>query len=153
MLLHKEPILDNSKLSSKKVSPNQYEKALQGVELESLVLDECSAKLKREKLLSSASLNVLVSDEQALKDQSEQRFIIEQKYKLIVKPSGERTHVLQVTATFILTYTLSSKVPRDFLKIFSEGNVHLNSWPYFRELVQNLTQRMGIRPLTVPLLK
>ncbi|MBN2053445.1 hypothetical protein JW905_00900 [bacterium] len=35
--------------------------------------------------------------------------------------------------------------------VFSALNIPLNAWPYLREYVQNVTQRLGIPPLTLPL--
>jgi len=147
--------LAKPKSSSKKLSRQKYQEALGGVQLEGLVLDECSAELRREKLLTSTSrsLTLAVSDEPRVQAKSDHGFIIEQKYKLVAKPSNERAYALRLTCKFVLTYSSDGEVSDQFLEIFTSNNVSLNSWPYFRELVQNLTQRMGMPPLTVPLLK
>lgn len=39
------------------------------------------------------------------------------------------------------------------LEKFSERNVPINVWPYARELVSNLTTRMGFPPLVLPMYK
>lgn len=60
--------------------------------------------------------------------------------------------VVQVAATFRLVYQISD--PEGFTDehyaAFAEINGMFNLWPYWRELVQNVTLRMGLPPLTLP---
>ena len=60
-----------------------------------------------------------------------------------------------IKASFILLYQLPTD--KDFsiddLNIFASVNGIFNCWPYWREIVQNLTTRMGLSPLIIPLLR
>ncbi|MDT0126148.1 hypothetical protein Q9R46_26125 [Paenibacillus sp. RRE4] len=39
------------------------------------------------------------------------------------------------------------------LEIFAERNVTLNAWPYVREIIHDLTMKMGLSALVIPLKK
>lgn len=56
-----------------------------------------------------------------------------------------------VDASFALTYALraDAEVDEADLAHFAFANGTHNAWPYWRELVQNFTQRMGIDPVVV----
>jgi preprotein translocase subunit SecB len=60
-----------------------------------------------------------------------------------------------LSAIFQLTYEGKNLAAFEMekLKTFADVNGVHNAWPYFRELVQNVASRMGLPPMTVPLLK
>lgn len=60
-----------------------------------------------------------------------------------------------INASFILLYCLpiDTGFSIDDLNMFANVNGIFNCWPYWRELVQSLTTRMGLTSLTIPLLK
>ncbi|MNB91785.1 hypothetical protein D3C75_388710 [compost metagenome] len=77
--------------------------------------------------------------------------------------SPEET-MFDISLTLLLKYNLSLSDEdiekgdifedyADILEPFSENVVSINAWPYVRELVSNLTGRMGFRPLMIPLKK
>ena len=41
----------------------------------------------------------------------------------------------------------------DILEEFADRNVPINAWPYVREMVSNITTRMGLPPLIMPMYK
>lgn len=42
---------------------------------------------------------------------------------------------------------------RDELEIFAGKNVPINAWPYARELISNISTKMGFPPLIIPVFK
>ena len=63
-------------------------------------------------------------------------------------------NVLKISVAFCLTYTTQeASFDNDFFEVFKKLVLPVNSWPYFREFVQSMTQRMNIPPLTLPLIK
>lgn len=62
---------------------------------------------------------------------------------------------LRIDAVFALTYSVSTLegLSKENLSAFGELNGTFNAWPYWRELVQNFTVRMGLPGLTIPALK
>jgi hypothetical protein len=62
---------------------------------------------------------------------------------------------LNIGATFLLLYKINNTEGLDDLafKSFAEINGVYNAWPYWREFVQNISGRMGLSPLTVPVFR
>ncbi|MEO8724496.1 MAG: hypothetical protein ABI383_00095 [Acidobacteriaceae bacterium] len=60
---------------------------------------------------------------------------------------------LVIKAVFNLRYSLPDEVEidQDEIDAFASTNSMLNSWPYWREIVQNTVARMGLPPLVLPL--
>jgi len=61
---------------------------------------------------------------------------------------------LLIEATFVLIYNLLEPIDttETDIQTFGQMNGLLNIWPYWRELVQSSTSRMGLPPIRVPLL-
>ncbi len=62
-------------------------------------------------------------------------------------------HAFEVEAVFGLVYALTEAIEKEDADAFARHNALFNAWPYWRELVQNTTVRMGFPPPLVPLLK
>jgi hypothetical protein len=60
---------------------------------------------------------------------------------------------LEADAVFTLRYELARPVTGPDADSFTKHNAVFNAWPYWRELVQNFAVRMGLAPLTMPLLR
>lgn len=60
--------------------------------------------------------------------------------------------LLKLDATFILVYTLplEAKYESECLQHFAELNGTYNAWPYWRELVQTATGRVGLSGVILP---
>ena len=67
--------------------------------------------------------------------------------------SGDTGDVARLAATFVLVYALPQEAAFDerCLKYFAELNGPYNAWPYWRELVQTATGRIGLAGIMVPL--
>jgi hypothetical protein len=67
----------------------------------------------------------------------------------------EDVGILKFKCVFSLHYNLKtlSECSENTLKYFADNNAKFNSWSFFRELLSNITMRMGIGHLVVPLLK
>ncbi len=61
--------------------------------------------------------------------------------------------ILDLRATYRLVYRLRTKPTAPDARAFAGVNAVFNAWPYWREVVQNTSARMGLAPPTVPLLK
>lgn len=64
-------------------------------------------------------------------------------------------NLMRIKATFVLKYSIEDdkKLSTDDIDNFAKINPLYNAWPYWRELVQNLTSRMGFPTLTIPFLR
>jgi preprotein translocase subunit SecB len=77
-------------------------------------------------------------------------------YLLKASPDGtDSSPFMNMSVVFQLLYDgeeITSIAPEK-RQMFGDINAVHNAWPYFREVVQNMAMRMGLQPLTVPLLK
>lgn len=62
--------------------------------------------------------------------------------------------LVRIEAEYCLQYRLSSfaDVRKQHIDAFGRLNGLYNAWPYWREFVQSATVRMGLPPLTIPVL-
>jgi hypothetical protein len=79
------------------------------------------------------------------------------KYLLLGKHAAEESAspLFRIGSTFELVYSLPNVIeptPKE-IRAFCQTNVMLNSWPYWREFVQNTIIRMNLPPLTLPLFR
>lgn len=70
-------------------------------------------------------------------------------------PTQDRPEDLDILASFELVYRLDTDEDFDdeSLEQFCVFNATFNAWPYFREFVQSMTQRLGITPFVLPVLR
>ena len=63
--------------------------------------------------------------------------------------------VADIEAEFLVVYrtNATSPFPTDALQHFARLNGTYNAWPYWRELVQNMTMRTGMSGITVPVFR
>jgi len=147
--LHKGKKLATSK-SKKWMEPKKYFSTLRKIQFNEIYLDSCSSEIKRENFEFKKHLDVKISD-RASYVYSENVLKVMHKYFLTAKkPDMKDDFAIKVTARFSLRFTTKAQVNDDFFNTFRELNLYLNSWPYFREFVQSMTQRMNIPPLTLP---
>ena len=69
-------------------------------------------------------------------------------------PDPERGQRIRISAAIELSYNLSGDAPPNAkeAECFAKINGVYNAWPYWREFVQHCTTRMGLPPLTLPLM-
>lgn len=73
-------------------------------------------------------------------------------YAKKIEDGQELGNVVALDAAFLLIYSapIALDVEERCFKHFSEVNGPYNAWPYWRELVQTATGRVGLSGLTVP---
>jgi len=136
-----------------KIDPKTYSEILIKLELKEIYLESCSVSHKREELLKQKGLDVAIKDK-ASYVQKDSKLSVTHKYDLTVKtPEMDRGFALKISISFCLTFHSEEIISKDFFDVFRTINLPLNSWPYFREFVQNMTQRMNMPPITLPFVK
>ncbi len=136
---------------SPKLSPEKYKEYLKETELESITLLSCSAKIRNEYFADS--MKHMVSDKVKHEINNSNNAKLQHEYQFIITESTKRDFAVKIICEFEVHLTSASSINKDFLDIFSKVNLHMTTWPYFREFVQNIIQRMGLPPLTLPFLK
>lgn len=143
--------MDNKTSSSPKMSPDDYKKILKGIQLKEILLEDCSARTR--KVVWASSLQIIVKDKIKYKMIPENGAHVSHSYNLVGTSDSEKDYAFKISCTFRLEYYSDIPLSKEFMDIFSVKNIAVNSWPYFREFVQNITQRMNIPPVVVPLFK
>lgn len=136
------------------MDPKIYNNILKEVNLNSISLESSSARLKHENLDKGMNINVTetVSHRTTNQDKILQ---IRCKYTLLGVSEEKietqsKNYAIKIVVVYKLRYTYKKSLPKEFIEIFKQRNVPINSWPYFREFVQNTMQRMNIPPITLP---
>lgn len=77
-------------------------------------------------------------------------------FRFLVEPKEEQNaEILKLEAGYLLTYFLNpgAAVEDICFKHFAEANGPYNAWPYWRELVQSVTSRVGMPGFIVPVFR
>jgi hypothetical protein len=124
-------------------------------ELENIILLTCTAKRALD-ALSYEHINAGVSTSSELLENSDQNFTSKVSFTFKGCPVKEdKKEIIKIEAEFLLTYKLQDKEGFNLedLKAFCSMNPLYNAWPYWREIVQSMTNRMDLPVFTIPLLK
>ena len=74
-----------------------------------------------------------------------------QNYTLkIANKDNEDDAFVNIDVTFLLDFQTGGQIDDEVFEIFSQSTVLIDSWPYFREIVQNTLLRMGLAPIIIP---
>lgn len=144
-------------MQEKSLSPAEYKELLSHVSLYSINMESCSSQIRRNFLdksfLPDKSLKINIEDKTKYDLTDENTVIFTHNFLLVGTKKNKKDFGLKIECSFAVKFTSEVSLSTDFLDIYGKFNLHLNTWPYFREFVQSITSRMGIPPLTMPLLK
>lgn len=118
------------------------------MELVSIALKECNAQLIHD---PEPELVVSINSESSYKSIDDSNFLIIQKYSLSAD-KNEKAY-LTIECVYNLKYTSKDKITDDFFNVFKNISIPNTLWPYFRELVNDITSKMHLPPLILPLVK
>lgn len=129
-----------------KMPPEEYRALLKGINLEEIALVSCSAGVKRERLGEPLGVAIHKDSVRILKNKGAV-LSFEHSYQVTAAGPTEKNPTISIKCSFYVEYKAEQPVSKEFLEIFSRVNVPVNTWPYFREFVQNMTLRVGLPPL------
>lgn len=125
------------------------------VEMQSIKLLACDCKQKPKRPAGPKSFDI----------KKNTRFQLDKKNNIVgvfirfeLKAFGKENErkknssFLDINATFLLLYSIKSfeGLDENAYDSFANLNGPYNAWPYWREFVQNITCRMELPPLTIP---
>jgi len=58
--------------------------------------------------------------------------------------------LIKISPSYILDFQVGGPMDDEIFKIFADSTVLVDSWPYFREIVQSTLLRMGLAPVVLP---
>lgn len=126
------------------------------VDLKDIYLLEANIKSNTEERdPRKASLELSFGSE-ILPQESGDNLAVQCNFLVVAFPKDDPEKIfMNIEAAFVVDYLLAS--PDEFiqsdLEMFARINPIYNTWPYWREFVQNITTRMGFPALKIPLFK
>jgi hypothetical protein len=142
--------------------PKRVEAACQfqiNADLQSLKLLDCSTETGQERTLPEGQLRLSLQLETSVLDciEGSARFAV----KMVVcgdpKDADDEPsrHLFKVACRYAVEYSLKPGFcpTQEQLDAFKEGNAVFHCWPYFRELLHNMTMRMGLQVSPAPFLR
>ena len=135
------------------LSPELYREYLKQTELESIALLSCSAKVRKDYFAESMRHKISDKVKYEVPEAGSNSAKLQHQYQFVVTRSTKRDYAVKIVCEFEVELASESEITGEFLEIFSKVNLHMNTWPYFREFVQNILQRMGLPPWILPFLK
>ena len=138
---------DNKKI----IAPDLYRKILFGLELKNIFMTSCSCSINRINL--DPNMVIRISDEATFSITEKKEIEVIQKYSLEARNQITKKRCLNIKCEYHIIYDSKEEFTQEFFDVFKKENLPINSWPFFRELVYNITARMYIPPLSLPLIK
>lgn len=142
----------NKEVQKPKISPEDYKKILQGLDLISISLKESKTSLNVG-ITPPTELNIQIKDEADYKVREEGGVFVFQKYQIDARKPQSKTRFFQLEVTFLVKLNSKETFTEDFFDVYKNISLHLNTWPYLREFVNQTTSRMNVPPLTLPFYK
>lgn len=136
------------KTAQAQMSPEAYRARLAGVKLVSITLESFTLKTDRSRLGEGMKLSVKHKVGYEPLDNGSVTLSI--AYDLTATRSNKREAAITLSAAFSVVLDSDEPLMEAFLDIFTKVNLPVNTWPYFRELAQNMLQRAGLPPITLP---
>jgi len=120
-----------------------------------LALGSCSASLDRGLYFApdrGAKSARTISADYKLVDAKKDYFDVSARFALTVVDKARAVKALSIECEFVGHFHCSvSDPPREFADRFTQSELRLILWPYFREFVSDITGRMSIPPILIPL--
>jgi preprotein translocase subunit SecB len=127
-----------------------YTAFLASLHLYTINLKEAACDIDREAYWEHKEKNVsykLTAESAGIKEDS---FDVRSKLEVSMTGGKSKAHVVKIAATFDLHFHAKA-IPKAFVDKFCSADVRLIVWPYFREYVSDVSARMYVPPVILPL--
>ncbi|MCX6343757.1 MAG: protein-export chaperone SecB [Armatimonadetes bacterium] len=135
-----------------KLKPDEYRQILDGLTLLSLELENCTMKSIPDGTGGAPDLSNSIDENKATFELGPDN-IVTVKHSYSQKTKAGKNVVFCLDATFRLVFRSEQEFTDDFFAIFRAVSLNFYTWPYFRELLNSLSSKTGMPPLTLPMLK
>jgi hypothetical protein len=138
-----------------KPADSAYEDFLRSVKPVALGLVECSSRVDREALgrltIKKDNSVRIISTEYKLAAAEAGYFDATGKFSLAIAEGTKSAPALTIQCTYETHFHCRAPVQKNLAERFTASELRLVLWPYFRELVFDLSGKMSIPPITIPL--
>ncbi len=83
-------------------------------------------------------------------ENEEEQSCVSHRYNATIRDELNNEVKAKISVTFYIVYSTKIPMTDDLFEIFKERNLPVNTWPYFREFVHNITARLGWPPYIAP---
>ncbi len=135
-----------------KLSPEKYWSILKGLSLNSISLKNSKSSINID-VKPLTELSIKIKDEAEFYCKEENQVFVLHHFYLDARKEGSKSKYIQIEVTFLIKLESKEIFNEDFFDIYKTISLHLNTWPYFREYVNQITSRMNIPPLSLPFYK
>jgi len=135
--------------AKKKIAPAEYATLLECVELGNIYLKEVRSTLHRHEIGNRPEFQ-FKEDYQVI-EHNDNHALIEVAYT--VKTRNGRSNIATIQAKYHVRLTTSKLIPSEFFHLYSQYSLPLQTFPYYRELVDSHFTKMGLPRLLLPLRK
>ncbi len=135
-----------------KISPDEYKKILDNLQLDNIYIVDLSAKLNEQAL--GSDLNIEIKDKYSFSIDDSNVLKINYSYTFTAKSEQSDKNAVTIKAKYTVKYLILSDnllITKDFIDIFVQLTVSLLLWAYFRELIHDLMSKMSLPPFILPM--
>jgi hypothetical protein len=145
-----EVVLDFEKAKAS-LSPHDYREILSTVRLADLSLEELHTSINRGVLCGGTELGLQVRREfgQDLTDSKEPLLFVKYRVRGMVR----RTTAVEIRATYRLHLKAEAEPPPEFVAVYAHVSADVQTWPFLRQIAEDLTSQMGAPRLVLPMLR
>jgi len=133
---------------------DEYVSFIKSIQLVALGMDKADMFVDRKSMMSGIAserkTTVHLEGHHDIIKQGDQSFVVVYEFKTIIKYDDDIIYS-SITCTFSALFNLDAMVNDNLIKKFSENEVRLIFWPYYRQFVSDSTYRMAINPVVLPI--
>jgi preprotein translocase subunit SecB len=133
----------------------QYSEFLHSIKLIALGLENCSANLNRRlyaTLAAKKNTDRSILSDYRLGEVEKEFFDVSANFTMRVEDKAKTSRALSIECSFAAHFHCeTSEWTNEFAERFTQSELRLILWPYFREFVNDISSKMAIPPLLIPL--
>lgn len=132
-----------------KMEPKEYNKLLKHINIADIVLKDIKSTLFKFSIEEMARLEFKEAAQIInLKDD-----LINVEISYLLRAIAKKKKIFDLKAKYIVSFATDRQIPKEFFDIYNEISLPLQTFPYFRELVNSTISKMGLPALILPLRK
>ena len=142
----------------KSSSTEVYSLFIEGVHLLGIALESSSINIQRNKFLETVSRGEVITNEisaehkiSSFVEKEIRKLQITFRCKVEFKHESDKEPLLTIACTHTVNFQLDKFPTKSNLERFAMREANLVHWPYFRLFVSDISSRMSIPPLVIPL--
>lgn len=134
----------------KKISPEKYAQFIEGLTLDDIKINFVNAKVDPAFMPPA---NLSLKDESSYQIHSDGKLQIVQKYIIEARKPESSDANLAIEVQYVLLYKTLIPMTDEIFDIFKQGSLRLQTWPFLRQFVHQMTYYMHLPPLILDVIK